>query len=338
MASALLASAFLLSSCSDITETPITPDQGLDQQKLGFIQPEGELVKFPGILGTDLDVNSRGKGSEKNRFNITIVYQNPFGLFLDPTERQIEVFQNAVDRWEKIIIKDVPSITVPEGEFLPSAFGFPNFPLLNAGETVDDIIIEVFFDNIDGEGGILGAASPVLVRNTDFLTLSGFMRFDVADLDALDQDGQLDEVIVHEIGHILGIGTLWDFEREFLKFNPEGFPYFDGKVGNQFWKNEGGDDFLPIQFIGGPGSAFSHWDELELRNELMTGFLNAGENPLSRITAASLRDLGYGTSMAAEKYDLPAEAEGVAARTNENGIDIASREQLGKPYGIVVVK
>ena len=28
-------------------------------------------------------------------------------------------------------------------------------------------------------------------------------------------------------------------------------------------------------------------------NELMTGFLNAGRNPLSRLTIAALQDMGY---------------------------------------------
>jgi len=66
------------------------------------------------------------------------------------------------------------------------------------------------------------------------------------------------------------------------------------RLANVFWNAEGGEFELPIENIGGPGTAGGHWRESLLRNELMTGFLNLGENPLSRITAGSMRDLGYG--------------------------------------------
>jgi Bacterial Ig-like domain/Leishmanolysin len=44
---------------------------------------------------------------------------------------------------------------------------------------------------------------------------------------------------------------------------------------------------------GGQGTADSHWRDSIFNNELMTGFLNSGTNPLSRITAASMQDMGY---------------------------------------------
>ena len=38
----------------------------------------------------------------------------------------------------------------------------------------------------------------------------------------------------------------------------------------------------------------------------MTGWINAGANPMSRITIASLRDLGYAVNLnAADAYALP---------------------------------
>lgn len=58
-------------------------------------------------------------------------------------------------------------------------------------------------------------------------------------------------------------------------------------------------------------------------NELMTGFVGAAGNPLSRMTAASLDDMGYGVDLtAAEPYSLPnhlmlAEAGALAAADNE---------------------
>ena len=41
----------------------------------------------------------------------------------------------------------------------------------------------------------------------------------------------------------------------------------------------------------------------------MTGFINAGANPISRVTIGSMQDLGYVVNMAAaEPYALPAPA------------------------------
>jgi hypothetical protein len=42
------------------------------------------------------------------------------------------------------------------------------------------------------------------------------------------------------------------------------------------------------------------------RNELMAGFIAAPGNPMSRVTVASLQDLGYVVTLdAAEPYELP---------------------------------
>jgi len=63
---------------------------------------------------------------------------------------------------------------------------------------------------------------------------------------------------------------------------------------------------VPVENTGGPGTRDSHWRETLFRNELMSGFIAAAGNPLSRITAASLQDIGYLVNLdAAEPYALP---------------------------------
>jgi hypothetical protein len=44
---------------------------------------------------------------------------------------------------------------------------------------------------------------------------------------------------------------------------------------------------------GGSGTAGSHWDEDTFGNELMTGYINTGENYFTKMSAASFADLGY---------------------------------------------
>ena len=54
---------------------------------------------------------------------------------------------------------------------------------------------------------------------------------------------------------------------------------------------------VPIETEGGPGTAEGHWSERVFDNELMTGWLDSGTNPISRLTIASMADLGYVVDM-----------------------------------------
>jgi hypothetical protein len=252
-----------------------------------------------------------------------------FKFLVPPTASQRAVFEAAAARWEKLIKKDVPSISGT----LPSCLG--GVPPVSTTE-VDDIVIEVVLQPIDGPGRILGSAGPCFIRNVDALPVSGLMFFDTADLAFLESLGLFDEVIVHEMGHVLGIGTLWNFRRT-LRQGPATNPFFAGASATQHWHAEGGLDLLPIENIGGAGTAGGHWRESVLNNELMTGFLNLGDNPLSRITIGSLRDMGYGTNMSGEKYNLPKGAPGVPGSASASSVlDILSAEQLFTPIGIVM--
>ena len=330
MLTGALCGAFLFTSCTEESLDSVEPEV-MDSQKL-------ELT-LKSSTGDPIIINDLGEGTfktttaagvDRGRFNITLKY------LLPPTDRQVEVFEAAAARWERIIIKDVPSFTGT----LPSAFqGFP--PLVDE-DTVDDIIIEVALAPIDGPGNILGQAGPRFVRTDDFLTLSGVMFFDVADLDFLEQLDLFEEVIVHEMGHVLGVGTLWNtapfgFDRT-LRVGTDTAPYFAGRKANVFWNAEGGTDELPIEGDFGAGTRFGHWDEGALNNELMTGFLNLGENPLSRITAGSMSDLGYGASSVGETYDLPKGTPGISAKGTSEGLHIAEMETLLQPIGFVNIK
>ncbi|WP_051315901.1 leishmanolysin-related zinc metalloendopeptidase [Algoriphagus vanfongensis] len=320
---------FLISSCSQMEEQPDQAIAPKEQAETWTIPQATDEPQFITVTKSDqklAEENARnGAGSAKNRFDISFVFLTPV------TAEQQQIFTDAAARWERTIIKDLPEIPGP----IPSALG--QFFIVPEGEVVDDLIIEVVLAPIDGPGNILGAASPAYVRLSDNLPLSGYMFFDVEDLAVLDQFDLFEEVILHEMGHVLGIGTLWDFERDLNQGTIED-PYFVGKYAGIHWNAAGGSGLLPIENIGGPGTANSHWRETVLENELMTGFLNLGINPLSRITAGSLRDLGYGVAMVGEPYSV---SEQVAARLNSQtgqGIDLAKGEILNRPIGYVEIE
>jgi hypothetical protein len=208
------------------------------------------------------------------------------------TQSQMEIFEAAANRWSEIITGDLQSVQLP------------------TGEVVDDLLIDAQGVNIDGVGGVLGRAGPQFIRD-NALPAKGIMEFDTADLQSMESDGSLLNVIIHEMGHVIGIGTIWD-EKGLLVGCPTANPIFLGaKARAEFAALTNGDAApVPVANTGGPGTRCGHWRESVFGHELMTGFLNNGANPVSRMTIASLEDLGYEVNYAAaDAYTLPSSLE-----------------------------
>ena len=62
---------------------------------------------------------------------------------------------------------------------------------------------------------------------------------------------------------------------------------------DEFIAMGGSGSGIPVEQDGGSGTAGSHWDEETFGNELMTGYINDGDNPFSAMSAAAFRDMGY---------------------------------------------
>ena len=235
-------------------------------------------------------------------FAITLCY----GTTMSQTEQA--AFANAAARWSSLITGDVADLTVS----VPAGACGQNSPSVNM--TIDDLLIIARIEPIDGVNGVLGAAGPCAIRSSNGLPVIGIMRFDDADVASLISNGQLDQVILHEMGHVIGIGSLWP--RFNLLVNPaqSGEPIVDthyvGAGGLAGFDLIGGITYtgslkVPVENQFGPGTANSHWRESVLANELMTGFLNSGSNPLSLLTVRSLEDLGYTVNAAgADPFQL----------------------------------
>jgi hypothetical protein len=266
------------------------------------------------------------------QFSITLRFINT------PTATQETRFNEARVTWEGIISGDVPDVsgTIP-ARACGGSFKTPVFSGL-----IDDLLVDVLLQEIDGPGAVLGAAGPCLVRSADNLTVYGIMFFDTADLDFLEGLGFFDEVVLHELGHVLGFGTLWNFNRTLLQGGAPD-PRFVGPIAIAAYADLGGEGTVPVEGDqGGAGTLFSHWDEATFFNELMTGFLNssANANPLSDLSVASMGDLGYVVNLGTgDRYRLPNTpgpnllASLVAAQ--QRGLDLGRRERLLKPVAVV---
>ena len=143
------------------------------------------------------------------------------------------------------------------------------------------------------------------------LPYTGVMRFDSADLAAMGANGTLTNVILHEMGHVLGIGTLWD-TKNLLNITDPADPKYTGINGLREYRTLVGDPAatgVPVENTGGAGTADSHWRETVFKTELMTGYAERPgvSMPISRMTVGSLQDLGYTVNYAAaDPYVLPA--------------------------------
>jgi hypothetical protein len=229
-------------------------------------------------------------------------------LFLtDTTPAQGDAFEAARHRWEGLIVGDLPDVALSASAGQCGT----NSPMLN--RQVDDVLILVTLEPIDGANGILGAAGPCFVRNGSRIPALGLMKFDVADLDLLEQSGLLNSVILHEMGHVLGFGTIWEDPGIDLLADPSlsggTDPHFTGQQALDAFNAVGGSSYtssakVPVEDAGGAGTAGAHWRESVFGNELMTGFVDLTD-PLSRVTVASLADLGYTVNLAgADPYIL----------------------------------
>lgn len=183
---------------------------------------------------------------------------------------------------------------------LATTCNVPGQPPFN--ELIDDIIIYASIQNIDGPGKILAQAGPCLYRNAgtaaapQFMPALGQMEFDAADISTLTGGGSLQEVITHEMLHVIGFGVLWN-DRKLITGSGTPDPRYIGEQGRQGCVAVSGTvtcaTSVPLESGGGAGTKESHWRESTFGSELMTGFVNVSPNPLSRMTIGSLVDLGY---------------------------------------------
>jgi hypothetical protein len=253
--------------------------------------PEEPEPEAPGLPGFRIDLLFSGSGL---------------------TPGHADAFREAADRWGRVITSDLPAVRVrkPAGACGTSE---------TYSGVVDDLLIQVVIEPIDGPGGILGSAGPCFLRSAEQggLPAFGVIRLDSADLSGLQARGQLVGTILHEMGHVLGIGTLWPSrnlldhagnqaacDRSTSFSRP---PVFTGETAGREYATLGGSGQVPVEDGYGPGTKCGHWREATFGSELMTGIIASSSTPLSRMTIASLGDLGYLVDPEwSDPYRLPA--------------------------------
>ena len=224
-------------------------------------------------------------------------------LGVQPTPRQRVLIDSAIVRWRSVIAGNSGTSRIVAAQ---GACGRDWLPAIDT--TISNLLIFAQIAPIDGADGVLGNASACAFHATFGLTALGTMIFDSEDLDRLDIAGQATDLITHEIGHVIGFGTLWA-ARGLLDTTVASDPVFTGQNALTQFLLVGGGGYagraVPIANDEGVITGLIHWREAVFGNELMSGFLNPGGNPLSRVTVGSLADIGYLVNYAgAESYSL----------------------------------
>jgi len=267
--------------------------------------------------------------SVNGTFTYTIT--NNSSYVFDSTDYAI--IQSAFDRWDNVVTLDAR---------------------LEAGYTIR---ISYSVDVL--EVGILGGASLQTVWYFNTVTFGNTFPYE-ADItlnasylsgmkNAVRNDGKTSYyyVLLHEIGHILGIGSLWDLPgTPKVSYLDNGVTkyYYTGANALREYKSYftamGSSSFVgvPIEDNGGAGTVNVHPEEGPeggvsadnryingilhpgLDTELMTGWLDGApvSTPLSRITLGFLQDMGYTVN-----YNL-ADIYNMAAGSGTSSIDWAS--------------
>ena len=207
----------------------------------------------------------------------------------------------------------------------------------------------------------LGSSGPCFVRSTNGLTLLGGMRLNSDYLLLNLSPQQRTDVVLHEMGHSLGFGTLWSGVPS-IPALPVLLSGADtvSRSGNQIFTGAaalaqylalgaaGSPTAVPVENCGGKGTLNGHWREGAgaghgFGTELMTGYISAPagqKNPLSKVTIASMQDMGYSVDTTqADVYVLntqtcPAPLLFAPGNTVVVGNDVVA-EELAKPTFIV---
>lgn len=224
---------------------------------------------------------------------VTTGWEEPFDItrrYTGLTAAQETAIETGIDRWESVIPVGVPSVfaAATDEDICDPASA-------TVDETIDDVIIDISVEAIDGPGGILAGAGPCLIRDAssvdgygDFIPAYGTLVVDSDDVEDLRVAGLLDDVAAHETGHVLGFGAslVWDFYL-FDAGTPD--PRYWGFFG---WSRATDPEGIAVENVGGVGSADSHWRESRYGDELMTSEIDPS-NTLSSMTIGVLADLGY---------------------------------------------
>lgn len=222
-------------------------------------------------------VTVTGTAETTPQFSIDINYTGTDSSYL-------AAIQQAATRWSSIITADLPDY-----------------------QGVDDLRINVSLTNLDGAGRRVSQSSVTGVRPDFGLPYEGTLELDSSDVAAFAAAGTLDDVVMNEMGHLLGFNAS-TFKAKGLVDPGNPFRYTGEHALAEYRKLTGTQaSAIPLEQSGASGIAGEHWSEAIFGSELMTAYATSIREvpPVSRVTIGAMEDLGYSVNhAAADAYKL----------------------------------
>ena len=242
---------------------------------------------IPALQRRDVDVSfapfhSFTVTETESPFSIEFVFLGGF------TEEEQEVWHHAANRWEAAIQTEFPDYTFSSAWSGACGYQSINIP---EGERIDDLRIYVskFREGNPFLRGYGGYGAPIALRSNS-LPIIGCIGIATPSTFSLQR---LRQAVLHEIGHVLGIGTIWFSKGMIRELN--GDTHFPGPKAIAAFDQAGGTDYqgakVPTQRDG------FHWRTSALSGEIMS---TVAANPvISAITLQALSDMGYSVDLSA---------------------------------------
>ena len=254
---------------------------------------------------------------DPHSFDIDLVFVGP------ATEEIRSAALQMATRWTEVIAVDLRDVPVPDNSVhcLPVEHRFFG--------TVDDLVVFVEVESLTGAAGLAGLCrardrfTPYEARRYHGSSLP-YMGNIILDTELAARGGEyFAHVILHEIGHALGFGIVWD-DTGFLQDSGGADPHFNGPLSIEAFDAAGGTNYTAGAKV--PVSADeSHW---RFGGELMG---RGAGSALSAITVQSLADLGYVVDVSqAGPFRLPSSAKAIA----DQGLDLHD-DILQEPIRVV---
>ena len=252
-------------------------------------------------------------------FNIDLVFLDDF------TAAEREMWHRMANRWELAIQTELPD------------YEFSNALVIECGdhsirisddELIDDLRIYITkFDEIDPLGRrVDGYGGAKIVRRSSSMPIIGCIGIEQEGstrvISTKGRNYSLWRTGLHEIGHVLGIGNIWDRSGMLRGLNADA--HFAGPQAIAAFDQAGGTDYqgakVPTERDG------AHWHSSVLGGEVMAP---KGSYALSAITLGALSDLGYSVDLSvADSYVLPPPT---AAKPVADAVPFCSLEGLPAP-------
>jgi len=239
-----------------------------------FTPSLGVNVVTPRLTGSIInDDEVVARPPSASGFQIQVVYE-------DPTINVAwqESVRNAVNKWQEIIIGDLPDVDVAG----------------DGTDVIDDFRINVSIEPLSPF--LLGFAGPTGFREgVGGLPFEGEMT-----MNSLYADGEgFEGTILHELAHALGfLPFLWD-QLGLIDETVASDPRFTGVNATREYQNifATAETSVPLYGEGQPddGSYAAHWRDSLFGDEIMVSAAdpNAPAGPLSAITVGAFQDVGY---------------------------------------------